>query len=82
MKNYWKNTRFTKLVRIKSEHLSFLKKAKGKRSIAETLEQIIDEHRINFIMKTPTGKLKNKTILLEIYGPKKLQNSPKIKNNQ
>jgi hypothetical protein len=68
MKNYWKNTKYTKLVRIKSDHLSWLRKQKGKKSIAAILEEILDAKILEYSMKP-----ENKIIILDKYATHKRQ---------
>ncbi len=67
MKNYWKNTKYTSQVRIKSEHLFWLKKQKGnRRSVANLLEEILDAKILESYQKQ-----ENKISTLRKYGTNK-----------
>ncbi len=44
-KRNWENTEYTKIVRITYEDLEWLKKNKGKMSIARKLKEIIKKER-------------------------------------
>jgi hypothetical protein len=47
MRDY-KTSRFTKAVRIKEEHLSYLKGITSKKSVAGRLEEIIELHKSKY----------------------------------
>jgi len=44
-KRDWEDTDFTEKIRISKDDLEYIKKIKGKKSLARTLQEIISKHR-------------------------------------
>jgi hypothetical protein len=73
MTTYWKNSKFTKRVRITKEKHFWLLENKGNKSIASKLDDIISEHQLNSTLRTLAGKSSSKIDISKAYGLKELQ---------
>ncbi len=47
IKNNWENSEYTKTIGIKPDRLEYIRKIKGKKSLAGMLDLIIREYEIN-----------------------------------